>query len=435
MGDAIRFVSSHEVGHTFGLMHNMGASYAYSIDSLRSPEFTDVSGTAPSIMDYARFNYIAQPEDGIRKLTPKIGEYDKFAIEYAYRYTGETDPKKDNEIMTSFIDRHSDQVYFFGAQQDPRTAVDPRSQSEDIGDNSVEASTLGVKNLKRIVPQIQEWTNVDKKNYLEASKFLYDVMEQWQLYSYHVLVNVGGVYLNPAVSGDNQKAFEYVSYEKQQQAVNYIIKNVFTCPKWLFEGDMYQYFLPGRIAPDGLHEYTPMQMYKGYQSFILWDLLSDERLERMMQYTSLTKGKVYTVNKLLNDIHNHMFAKTMKGKTLSVYERMNQKNLVDALIISSDRNSASKEKKKNLKDSDDIMNFHSHHICSHCANNESKNFESTYRNIKYLGVVRTSDVISLKRGELIKIKNLIESKVKTGDETTRFHYQDILLRINDALRF
>ena len=172
MGDAMRFVACHEVGHSLGLRHNMMGSWAFPTDSLRSKEFTDrMNSTSSSIMDYARFNYIAQPGDGVTVLSPHIGPYDIFAIEYGYRWYGKETPEAEKELLMDFLDRHTDRLYKYSEAQDVRDAVDPRAQNEDLGDDAVKSSLLGIENLKRIIPQIIQWTTTGEKGqtYEEAS--------------------------------------------------------------------------------------------------------------------------------------------------------------------------------------------------------------------------------------------------------------------------
>lgn len=202
MANAIRFVSSHEVGHTFGLKHNMGASFAYSVEALRSPGFTErMGGTAPSIMDYARFNYVAQEGDGVKQITPKIGAYDKFAIGWGYRWTGKASPQEELTITRSWLDAHQgDPLYFYGEQQSE--TIDPRSQAEDLGDNAMKAGAYGIINLKKTIPHIIEWSTKKGEDYEQAKAFYNQVINQWYVYNNHTLANIGGIYLTPSVKGD-----------------------------------------------------------------------------------------------------------------------------------------------------------------------------------------------------------------------------------------
>jgi hypothetical protein len=196
MGRLIQFVSSHEVGHTLGLPHNMGSSAAYPVDSLRSASFTSKYGTAPSIMDYARFNYVAQPEDKGVALMPNIGVYDKYAIEWGYRPILDKTAEEEKPVLDSWIMAHDgDPLYRFGSQQGG-DVVDPSSQTEDLGDNAMKASMYGIKNLQRIVPKLIEWTAEDGKNYDDLETLYGQVLSQFNRYMGHVSNNIGGVYEN-----------------------------------------------------------------------------------------------------------------------------------------------------------------------------------------------------------------------------------------------
>lgn len=433
MGEAIRFVSSHELGHTFGLKHNMGASFTYPVDSLRSPSFCEKMATAPSIMDYARFNYVAQPGDGVKAITPKIGVYDEFAIEWAYRYYSEQDAHKELARSEKFIkEAYKNPLCRYVAQQDMRSCIDPRGQSEDLGDNSVKASEYGIKNLKRIMDQLIDWTTKNGESYLEAGKLANAVIGQWHQFSYHVLANVGGVYMNNTIKGDNVDSYEFVSKERQKEAVDYLVRNVFNCPEWLFKSDIYKQVYPIKDSPAGYREYNPFASFKNAQSYIFWDILNNTRLERMIANEATNGKDAYTANDLMDDMHAGIFKKTIKRRSLDVYERATQKAFVDALIIAVDRSAVAKVKKgirtEEMHNQFDSNNYCS---CSRCASSEDKNFNSE---VLFSGPNRVSDAISVKRGELLRIEKLFKSRRNSGDRSTLYHYEDLLLRIDKALR-
>lgn len=412
MGEAVRFISSHEVGHTLGLQHNMGASYAYSVESLRSPSFTEKMATAPSIMDYARFNYVAQPGDNVTAITPKIGVYDRYAIEWAYRYFDVKDAFDDQKQAKKIIEEHAKDINCrFVGQQDMREGIDPRAQSEDLGDNAMLASEYGLKNLKRIMPNILDWSATNGESYLDAGKLLNAVIGQWHTYSYHVLTNVGGVYINNTVCGDGLKTYEHVDKVKQKAAIAYLNKNVFTCPQWLFNNDIYSKIYPVKESPNGPREYNPFALLKNYQSYIYWDLLTDDRLNRMIANEALNGNNAYKASEMMSDLHNGIFSSTIKAQKLDVYQRSSQKAFIDALIVAVDKNAASKEKKK--------------------LNDDSKSLEIE---VIFNGPSRVSDAISIKRGELIRIEKLLNKNINIADIDTKYHYEDMLLRINNALR-
>ena len=238
----------------------MIASWTFPTDSLRSKTFTDrMNTTSSSIMDYARFNYVAQPGDGVTALSPHIGPYDMFAIEYGYRWYGKETPEAEKDLLADFLSRHTDRLYKYSEAQDVRDAVDPRAQNEDLGDDAVRSSLLGIENLKRIVPQIIQWTTTGEKGqtYEEASRLYYAVINQWNNYLYHVLANIGGIYIENTVVGDGQKTYTFVEKEKQQAALKFLLDEVLTYPKWLFDTEVGEYTYLLRNTPLGVVENAP----------------------------------------------------------------------------------------------------------------------------------------------------------------------------------
>lgn len=431
MGQAITYVACHEIGHTLGLMHNMAGSFAYSVDSLRNPQFAEQYGTASSIMDYARFNYVAQAGDGVKNFGAVLGPYDYYAIEYGYRYTGAENPYEELKRNDSLIAAHrGDARYFFGPQGDARTLVDPRAQSEDLGNNAMEASRLGIKNLKALMPHILEWTAAGEGNWVEAGKFLYDIMDQWQNYSYHVLANVGGIYLNDLHYCSSQPSFVPVPKALQADAVKFLCQEVLTYPAWLFSGDLYSRVYPVRNSPDGPYEYAPMELFKNYQGYVLWDMLDDERLARMLENEAQNGEKAYTVNDMLDDIFVTLFAPTRRGVPLTVYERIAQKGYIDALIIAADRGVARKEKKSIVDYYGPMPNLAHGGVCVCQGEKEATN---AMRRIKFDQLSRVGDQLSLKRAELLRIAALFKRQRNSGDRATKAHYEDMLRRIADAL--
>lgn len=439
MGDAMRFVACHEVGHSLGLRHNMMGSWAFPTDSLRSKAFTDkMNSTSSSIMDYARFNYVAQPGDGVKALSPHIGPYDMFAIEYGYRWYGKETPEAEKELLQDFLAKHTDRLYKYSEAQDPRDAVDPRAQNEDLGDDPVRSSNLGIANLKRIVPEIIRWTTTGEKGqtYEEASRLYYAVINQWNNYLYHVMANIGGIYIENTTVGDGQKTYTFVEKEKQQEALKFLLNEVLCYPKWLFDTEVAQYTYLLKNTPLGVVENAPTQVLKNAQAYIFWDLLSNNRLMRMLENESVNGKKAFTAVDLMDGLHKHIFAVTERGGLPDVMTRNLQKGFVDALITAAAENEGVKVNKK-LTDShflfDNRQSLCSHDACLHRGDQADR--MGARRELNFYGsqINRISDAISVKRGELLRIKDLLQSRLGTSDVATKYHYKDLILRINTAL--
>ena len=442
MGNAIRFVSSHEIGHTLGLKHNMSASHAFPVDSLRSASFTRrMGGTASSIMDYARFNYIAQPGDNVTEITPQIGVYDKYAIAWGYRWLDTRDPHQEFETLSAWIRKHeNDPLYHYGEQQSSMEVIDPRAQSEDLGDNNVKASYYGMENLKRLIPQILSWSAETDRNYYRAGRLYSAALGQWKTYMEHVLSNIGGFYLEKPVKGDGKDAYTPVPVSRQTAAFDFFSKALLPMPEWLFNKELLKKSFPLRDSPLGYFEDGPYSLRRAWQYDLMYNMLSDDRLLRMLE-TELMLGKenTFTASDLLEKTAEQVFKPTSKGQSLSILERMAQQNFVDALLVGSDK-LLEKIAKKSISDEQGLgcsymlepagsmVSSHNHNAAS------DQNEVPELRNFYFSAMSRTSDVGVIKRGQLIKTVSLLEKKSKTGDEITRSHYQDLILRIKQSLK-
>ena len=419
IGDAVRFVACHEVGHSLGLRHNMIASSAYPTDSLRSATFTNrVGGTSASIMDYARFNYIAQPGDGVKVMSPNIGPYDLMAIEWGYRwYPAGTDEKK---ALSDFLARHDGKEYRYSETQQQRSAIDPRALSEDLGDDPIKSATYGIANLKRVMPNLVSWTlnGEPDQNYDEAAKLYSAVIYQWSLYLYHVMANIGGVYMErPNIQWLNtgRKAYEHVEKSRQKAAVQFLLDNVLSDQPWLFGTELSKQIYPLRDTPNGTVEQEPAMLLKNQHNYILWDLFTNERLARMYENEWENGDRAFTAVEMMDMVHQSLFRKTIAGQKLNVMERSLQKSLLDALLTGANQNESIKINRRLV----DEPNLDS---------SSPRTLDMTMTQIS-----RTSDAISLKRGELLRILRLCKSKANTGDTATQMHYDDMALRIQTAL--
>ena len=439
MGNAVRFVSSHELGHSLGLRHNMGASYSIPVDSLRSKSYTDANGTASSIMDYARFNYVAQPEDNISSLTPQIGAYDKHAIEWAYRWYDATSAKEELPTLRTLVDQREEDIkYWYGEQQALEATIDPRSQIEDLGDDAIAASNYGITNLKRLIPNVTDWTFKEGDLQYEAGEFLMAIISQWNLYATHVMSNIGGYHINNITKGDNLDRFVPIDREYQKRAVDFLVKEVFSYPEWLFGADAWNKTYIVRSSPLGMVETAPLNMLRNLQYSFYYYLLDDERMNRMFEMEA-QKGvmEAYRPDQMLAQITETVFENA--NKELTIFDRVSQKNYVDALIVSSNITMVKTTKKgmlhhKNcgcqLMSSRPEIDFERLNIPRPSDLNSTDKMATLY----YGAMQRTSESTSAKRGELRNILKIAEGRTHRGDTSTRNHYQDLELRIKEALK-
>ncbi|MGM0545785.1 MAG: zinc-dependent metalloprotease [Bacteroidota bacterium] len=321
MGELVRFVSAHEVGHTLGLPHNWGSSAAFPVDSLRSPSFTEEHGTAPSIMDYARFNYIAQPDDGVENFDPDIGEYDKWSVKWGYSWFPDDMSKEEKEAKLNewTIERADDPVYFYGRQTFSK--IDPRSQNEDLGDDAMKASELGIANLKRITSNLVEWTKRDGANYDELEELYDNVVTQWGRYMGHVTKNVGGVYENFKTYDQEGAVYEFVDQEKQQRAMDFLVDYGFNTPSWMIEHDVL----------DRINQSTVIDEMRSAQVTVLNDLTDPQRLARLIEFEARSSEDTYDAFEMMDDLRNGIWSELDNNSSIDVYRRNLQRAYLERM--------------------------------------------------------------------------------------------------------
>ncbi|MFN3300217.1 MAG: zinc-dependent metalloprotease [Sediminibacterium sp.] len=325
MGDLIRFVSSHEVGHTLGLRHNMGSSSQTPVEKLRDKQWVEANGHTASIMDYARFNYVAQPEDNISRkgLYPRIGDYDKWAMKWGYGYipgnTEEETKLNSNKMVTAALKENP--RHWFGTYESGNR-VDPRSQSEDLSDNSVKASEYGVMNLKRVMKGLPEWTKEEGDQYNNLATMYGQTLGQFNRYIGHVSTNIGGVYETFKTVEQNEAVYEIVPKTRQKEAVGFINKNVFETPTWLVDRAMWNKF-NNPISADPI---------MSLQERTVNSIVSTDRLGRLqLSAERFGADKAYTAMELLNDVQGTIFNELSSKKAIDTYKRMLQRAYVDRL--------------------------------------------------------------------------------------------------------
>ena len=323
MGDLIRFVSSHEVGHTLGLRHNMGSSSKTPVELLRDKEWVEQNGHTVSIMDYARFNYVAQPEDGIGKagLYPRIGDYDKWAIEFGYKPTYITDVKEDHKYWNNVIIARlaeNPRLWFGGEGRDG----DPRAQTEDLSDDSVKASEYGILNLKRVITQIPEWNKEEADMYANVSRMYQGVLSQFGRYMGHVARNIGGRYITEKSVEQSGPKYEPVPRNRQKAALNFLNQQLFKKPTWLVDVP-YVYNLTDR--PDS-YLYTQVDNVISASQ-----LLEMARLNRMAQFSQDFSG-TYSPQEYISDLSGMIFEELDKGGAVDSYRRYVQRRFVSVAL-------------------------------------------------------------------------------------------------------
>jgi hypothetical protein len=321
MGNLIRFVSSHEVGHTLGLRHNMGSSSKTPVEKLRDAKWLEANGHTASIMDYARFNYVAQPEDHVTEmgLFPRIGDYDKWAIKWGYTYTGlgdEADKKVNNKWVVDALSKN-DRLWFGGEGYN----ADPRAQTEDLGDNSVLASEYAIKNLKRIIVKLPEWTKEEADHYQNLSDVYNQLVIQYNRYMGHVVKNIGGVYETFKSVEEKGDVYTATPVAIQKSAMNFLQTQLFATPKWILDNNILNK-ISNPVANERL---------QSVQTNILKSLLDKGRLYRLTTSTTRFGNASYSLHDMMEDTRKGLFTELSSHQATDVFRRNLQKTYVTQL--------------------------------------------------------------------------------------------------------
>jgi hypothetical protein len=399
MGDLIRFVSSHEVGHTLGLRHNMGSSSKTPVEKLRDKAWVEANGHTASIMDYARFNYVAQPEDNITPLGlyPRIGDYDKWAILWGYKGIPDTkDEEADKKILNKWVidSLKANPRLWFGGEG---SNFDPRAQTEDLGDNSMKAGEYGIKNLKRILPGLPEWTKQEADQYDNLEEMYGQLVGQYSRYMGHVLKNVGGIYETFKSIEQPGDVYEPTPKATQKEAMDFLSKQLFATPSWLLNKDILNKFSNPAAA----------EAVGNVQANVLNSLLSGGRLFRMSVCTGrYGAANVYGPDELLTDAKKSIWSELPAGAVIDIYRRNLQKAYIEALI-SLINPSPSTPAPAGLP----------------------RGFAAMFT-----GSIKNTDIPSIARAQLVDLKAEITAAIpRTADKLSRYHLQDVAERIKQAL--
>ncbi|MEX0945171.1 MAG: zinc-dependent metalloprotease [Balneolaceae bacterium] len=390
MGELIRFVAAHEVGHTLGLPHNFGSSYATPVDSLRSPTYTADHGTAPAIMDYARFNYIAQPGDGVTNFFPRVGEYDKWAVKWGYTWFGDMPIEEQEEILHEWTtERADDHRYFYGSQTS--NPVDPRSNREDLGDDAMKASTYGINNLKAITENLIDWIGSEGEEFTELSELYGQILGQWNRYMGHVTPYIGGVYETDKTFDQEGAVYEPVEATRQREAMEFLAEHAFSDPDWIKNDEILSRINQADFVDD----------YRSRQVNVLNSVLDPSRIARLIEY-QYRGVDTYSPFEFLDELRGTLFSNLGRNSSLSVYERNLQRAYIERM--------------------------------EYLMTEELPSVSAQFR--QFLGMtsvnVSQSDIRPMVREQLVTLLTDVRNSNST-DRATRIHLSDLEERIDNVL--
>jgi hypothetical protein len=396
MGDLIRFVSSHEVGHTLGLRHNYGSSSTVPVEKLRDKAYVEANGHTPSIMDYARFNYVAQPEDHITKkgLYPRIGDYDLWAIQWGYGLMpdAKTPTAEIPALNKLTVEKLKNHRLWFGTETNPD---DPHSQNEDLGDNAMLASRYGIKNLKVILDKLPEWSKSSNEGYEDLNNMYGQLTSQFGRYMGHVAKNVGGIYETPKTVEQTGLVYERTPAATQKEAMAFLNQNLFTTPSWLLNKTI--------LDNTGI---DPLETVNKLQTPVVNRLLSVSTLTKLISAEASDGQSAYKITDFFADMQGSVFSELKANQPIDVYRRNLQKAYVEKLISIVKPGTAQAT----------AITF-----------GRGMGLPSTELS------ATQSDVISVVKAQLRDLDTAIKSATPQSTGLSKYHLQDLSDRIQNAL--
>ena len=419
--ESLVYVISHEIGHTLGLMHNMGASSAYPTDSLRNAAFTAKYGTTPSIMDYARFNYVAQPQDkGVKLVPPSLGVYDEYAIKWLYTpVIGAKDIWEEAEIAGKIIEaKAGDPLYRYGAQQMATSAAygsyDPSARTEDLGDDPVKSSDYGIRNLKYILPRMNEWIGADDEDFTHRGDLYTQLTNQYYRYIGNVMAQVGGIYLNNVKDGSAVKPSVPVARKVQRASLKWVVAQL-RSSSWINEPSVTSN-LP-LAAPQS----------NKICAAVAKSLASTVPTNVMLSSAVPGVAGPYTVKEYYDDLYAEVFASSIAGRRLASEEKTLQREVLTA---------SSKDVKSVLSKSFAEETEADEHLGGQdwCGFEDYSLGEGQSPFQKAVSVQTIDESDGCRIVFLNKVKALASSRRSSAPSEDRAHYEYLLARVNAALQ-
>lgn len=392
IGEMMRMVIAHEVGHALGFPHNMAASYAYDVESYRDGAFTQENGIAASLMDYARYNYIAQPGDTNIRFIRQMGPYDHYATNWGYRWLPEAiSPLMEKPMLNKWIQEKSgDPRYKFGRQS---SSFDPQSQTEAISNDPVKASTYGIKNLRFVAQNLPSWTSDKTNDYQDLEELYGELVSCYSRFVGHVITNIGGVYENLKTPAQAGVVYTHIDKMAQKEAMQWLQNNLFETPTWLVDPIILQ-----NIDHAGYFEKV-----RRTQSRYLNRLLSFDRIGRLIDAETIGTD-YYSALEMMKDLRQGIWSETSRGTSVDLYRRNLQRTYLDRMTFLMTDNGPS-------------------------SRSSRLGFES-----RFTYNVGVSDVRPIVRGELKALKNTLRAARNNNVNTiTKYHYEDAIARIDQLL--
>lgn len=440
MQESLEYVVAHEVGHCLGFMHNMSASAAYPVDSLRSRSFTGRYGTTASIMDYARFNYVAQPGDDVCLTPPDLGPYDYHLVRYAYSPIPEAGSmEEERHVLESWIEEKNSPMYRYGRQQ-VSWKCDPTAIEEDLGDDAVAASDYGVKNLKYILSNLDSWITEEDDPDRQCCQELYSaIQKQYERYMQAVMLNVGGIML---YDDPRKPMFESVDADRQKQAVRWILNELSQCG-WI-DNEVSSFHQPLQVQPS-----TDMV------SDIYSDLL--DKVKAVVLSSHVAEGDAYTPEMFLDDLYADVWNPTRQKKALLPVQRMKQKMFVRKCIASfAPKSSSSSSSKTSISfieayrpTLNQYLTYAEPYDTGSWANDEMiEELASEYGSDvvaeemfgkagynwqRRIGISAIDETAALWHGMAEKCEKVLSTALRSADAADKAHYQYLLFQLRNVL--